>query len=228
MKAQELIEDALVELGIIVAAGTVPPNDLAWGKRKLNRFLGTISADKLNINVFTKENFSLVSGTGSYTIGSGGDFDTVRPISFNTAFIRISGHDFLVAVRPIHEYWNLADKTVSNRPVNMYYDPIITKGVIYFDYVPDAIYDFHFTTTKPFIQYDDIVNEDVLIPEEHKEMVISNLAVRMASKYGRTISEDLRKTARDSLDAIRGVNLANTMKGKNFGGGQGYDIDGDA
>lgn len=228
MKAREIIEDAMVEIGVFVPGGTLPETDLAWGKRKLNRFLGTISADKLNINILTKENFSLVSGTGSYTIGSSGDFDTVRPISFDTAFIRVDGHDYPVGVRPIHEYWELADKTISNRPGNMYYDPTITRGIIYFDFVPDDTYDFHFTSTKPFTQYDDdTVLEDVSIPDEHEEMIVSNLAVGISSRYGRTAPPDVRKTAIDTLDAIRGINLARTMEGKKFGGGRGYNIDGD-
>jgi len=226
--AQEIIEDALIELGVLVAGGSLATDDLAWGKRKFNRFLKTLSLDALNINFLTKENFSLSSGTVSYTIGTGGNFDTARPNSFDIAFIREDDHDYEVRVRPIHEYWEISDKTIPNRPTAMYYDRQTTLGIVYFDYVPNANHDFHFTSSKPFIVYDDVESENVVVPGEHEEMFVSNLAVRLASRYGKPISRDLKETAEETLQCIKGSNLARTIKGINLninGVGSRYDVD---
>jgi hypothetical protein len=228
--AQEIIEDAFIEIGVLVAGGSLATADLAWGKRKFNRFLKTLSLDALNINFLTKENFSLVSGTNSYTIGAGGDFDTTRPNSFDVAYIKENNHDYEVRIRPIHEYWEISNKIIPNRPRRMYYDRQTTLGIVYFDYVPNANHDFHFTSSKPFTVYDDVAAENVVVPPEHEEMFVTNMAVRYASRYGKPISKDLKDTAEETLQDIQGSNLAKTLKGKNMninGVYSGYDVDGD-
>jgi hypothetical protein len=229
-KAQEIIEDAFIEIGVLVAGGSLGTADLAWGKRKFNRFLQTLSLNALNINFLTKENFSLISGTNSYTIGTSGDFDTARPNSFDVAYIKENEHDYEVRVRPIHEYWEISDKTISNRPTAMYFDRQVPLGIIYFDYVPIANHDFHFTSSKPFTVYDDVSAENVVVPKEHEEMFVTNMAVRYASRYGKPISRDLKETAEETLQDIQGSNLAKTLEGIDMnitGVGYRYDVDGD-
>ena len=87
MTAQEVIEAAYQELGILVSGGTLNTDDLTWGLGKFNRMLKSWSADGINLHYRVKESFPLVSGTPSYTIGSGANFDTVRPKVIEQAFI---------------------------------------------------------------------------------------------------------------------------------------------
>ncbi|MBE9594390.1 MAG: hypothetical protein IMF19_13040 [Proteobacteria bacterium] len=230
MTAQDVIEAALQELGILVSGGTLNPDDLSWGLGKLNRFLNTLSSDGLNLHYRIEESFPLVSGTASYTIGSGADFDTVRPNMIESAFIRDSNHDYSLNIRPISEYWGLSEKTTEGRPVKLYYGSTYPNGTIYLYYVPDSAYTMHIVSQKPLITYASAITEASL-PGEYEDCLVLNLAIRMASRYGKATSRELQLSARDALGNMRGLNLSGQMKGVDLdlpGTRQGiYNIDSD-
>lgn len=211
MTANEIIIAAYQELGITVSGGSPNANDLAWGLGKLNRFLNSLSADGLNLYCRVKESFNLVSGTASYTIGAGAVFDTARPTIIEQAFIRISNHDYLVKVRPIAEYWTLTEKTTQDRPAKLYHDPTYPNGTIYLYYTPDSSYSLHLISQKPLTVYVSGTT-DVLLPGEYEDAIVLNLALRIASRYGKEVSNDLRLDARNAYNNVKALNLANQMK----------------
>ena len=226
--AQSIIEDALIEIGVLVAGGSLGSSDLAWCARKFNRFIKSRSCEGLNLYTKTKENFALVSGTGSYSIGSGGTFDTGRPLSIRQAWIREDGSDYLLQIRPIDEYQQIPQKDQGGRPYQIYYDRSYPLGTIYMHYVPDAAYDFWIVSEKELTTYDDVVDDEVIIPSEYEIMFVTNLALQFCPRYGRTPSRELKEEARDSLLDIRSNSLARSMVGVNVrisGSGSYYDIE---
>ena len=235
MTVQEIIIAALQELGII-PPGSVPGNDvLTWGMGKFNRLLKSLSADGINLPYRVEENFPLVIGTSSYTIGVGAVFDTARPNQVEQAFIRdASDHDFLLSVRPIQEYWDVINKDIASRPVALYYDPQYPLGIIYFYYTPAAIEQVHIVSQKPLTTYV-ALNTEVSLPGEYESALILNLAVNMSSHYGRQAPQELilnAKAAHDSLLRLRASNLAAQMKPVNLNipgtrASSSYNIDAD-
>jgi hypothetical protein len=216
MTAQELIEDAFIELGILVAGQALATDDLAWGTRKFNRFLQSKSVDGLNLHYMVTESFSPVGGTASYTIGTGGDFDTIRPNTIKSAFIRdANGHDYPIDIRPMSDYWELGEKSTQDRPTRLYYDRQFPLGIIYLYYVPATDEKLHIQSYKPLTTYDDVANDDVVIPAEYENMFIYNLAVSLAPRYGRTPTQELIDLADDTLRDIRSDNLSKTFVGVN-------------
>lgn len=212
MTAQEVIEAAYQELGILVAGGSPSTNDLIWALGKLNRMLKSWSADGINLHPRTEESFSLVAGTASYTIGSGGVFNTIRPNIIDKAFICVDNHDYALGVRPISEYWSLSEKSTQDRPIKLYYDPTYPLGTVYFYYIPDNSYSLYLVSQKPFTVYLSAAT-DVSLPYEYEDAVVLNLATRIASRYGKAISNDLRVDARNALGNLRALNLGNYMEG---------------
>jgi hypothetical protein len=212
LTAQEIIEAAFIELGILVSGGSPNANDLAWSLGKLNRMLKSWSTDGINLHHRTKESFSLVSGTPSYTIGSGGDFDTVRPLVVEKAFIRISGHDYPLGIRPAAEYWTLTEKSTEDQPLKLYYDPIYPLGTIYLYYTPNSAYSLHIVSQKPLLTYVSAATE-ISLPGEYEDCLVLNLALRLASRYGKAISGELRFDAQGALKGLRALNLGNQMEG---------------
>ena len=137
----------------------------------------------------TEESFTLTAGTESYTIGSGGDFDTVRPIELLSAFIRdSSGVDYPVDVTLTkQEYDDIADKDASNRPDKLYYAPENPLGKIYFNYAPSSAETFHLASFKPYTAYTattDTINE----PTSYEKAMVFNLAVDLAPEYNITLN----------------------------------------
>lgn len=216
MTANEIIIAAYQELGITVSGGSPNANDLTWGLAKLNRFLNSLSSDGINLHYRTEESFNLVAGTASYTIGSGGDFDTARPNIIEQAWIRDSDHDYPVSVRPISEYWSLPEKTTQNRPVKLYYDTKYSSGVIYLYYTPSDTDPLHIVSQKPLTVYTSGLTE-VSLPVEYQDALVLNLAIRFASRYGKTVSADLRLGAKEAFGNVRAMNLSGQMKGANLG-----------
>lgn len=212
MTGTEVIAAALQELGILVSGGAPNANDLAWSLGKLNRMLRSWSADGINLHYRKEESFSLVSGTPNYTIGSGADFDTVRPKVIERAFIRESGHDYPVGIRPAVEYWDLAEKTTQDRPAKLYYDPTYPDGTIYLYYTPSSAYVLHIVSQKPLLTYASAGTE-IVLPGEYEDCLVLNLAIRMASRYGKATSRELQLSAKEAFGNVRGLNLSNQMEG---------------
>lgn len=216
MTANEIIIAALQELGIVVSGGSPNSNDLTWGLGKLNRFLNTLSSDGINLHHRQEESFSLVGGTPDYTIGSGADFDTARPATIEQAWIRDSDHDYFIGIRPIAEYWGLTEKTTKSRPVKLYYDPTYANGIIYLYYTPDSAYSMHIVSQKPLTIYISGLTE-VSLPGEYEDMLVLNLAIRFASRYGKATSRELQLSAKEAFGNVRAMNLSGQMKGADLG-----------
>lgn len=217
MKAKALIEDAYVELGIIPAGSELAALDLKWATRKFNSFLKSKSVDGLNLHYMVQEDFTLTPGTASYTIGIGGVFDTVRPNAIKDAFILdINNHSYAVGVRPIEEYWYIPEKDTQDRPRWLYYDRTFPLGTLYLYYTPNASETLRLISFKPLETYDEVAVDDVEVPGEYEEMFISNLALRVAPRYGRQPTRELQETAHNTLQAIRGSNMAKSITGVNL------------
>lgn len=227
----EIIQDAATEIGVLVAGSSLATSDHEWAVRKLNRFLRTLSSQGLSIPTHTHENFNTAAGIASYTIGSGQTFDTTRPDDIVDAFVRVGDDDYPVDVQPMWKYWEIQDKTDEDRPYRLFYDKYTTSssGTIYPFPVPDAVYDLHIVSLKPFTTYSDIVPEDLVLLPEYEEMLVANMAVKLARRYGRPVPKDLTKEARKTLQDIKGSNLIKRMRPArlNIVGrrGRAYDID---
>lgn len=212
MTGTEVITAAFQELGIVVSGGSPNTNDLAWGLGKMNRMLKSWSTDGINLHYRKEESFSLMAGTPDYSIGSGATFDTARPNKIEQAFIRDSGHDYPLGIRPAAEYWTLTEKTTQDRPLKLYYDPTYPNGTIYLYFTPNSAYAMHIVSQKPLLTYVSAATE-IVLPGEYEDALVLNLAIRMASRYGKVVSGQLRLDAKETLSNIKGLNLANQMKG---------------
>jgi len=83
--AQELIKEALDEIGVI-AIGETPADDLMQGAMRRMKIMFRNWASK-GMVIYTSEidTHTLSSGTVSYTIGSTGTISTTRPVSIRSA-----------------------------------------------------------------------------------------------------------------------------------------------
>src|SRR5437762_2811451 len=79
--ALTLITDAFEELNVFMPGEAIPAVDGQKGLRILNAMIGQWAQERLTIPAVIRETFDLMANQASYTIGDGGDFDTVRPQS---------------------------------------------------------------------------------------------------------------------------------------------------
>ena len=75
----DLITKALQKIGAVTKDETLSAGDVSDALSSLNDMISSWSLDSLIVYASTLENFTLTPGSYSYTIGSGGNFNTTRP-----------------------------------------------------------------------------------------------------------------------------------------------------
>lgn len=200
-----IINPALRKIGNKSPSSTDQSNALS----SLNSMLGSWSASGLIVPYKTRENFTLVTGSsgGVRTIGSSGNFNTVRPLEITSAFIRDSNdNDHSLDVHMTLEEWNaMVDKTISTRPTRLCYLKEYPLGKILFNYLPDAAETLYLDSLKPITSFSTTSDTYTFSPE-YEEAMIFNLAIRLAPEEDAVISPAVVQIAKDSLSAIKKQN----------------------
>lgn len=104
---------------------------------------------------------------------------------------RRDDNDTDVEVMPIarDDYRNLPNKTATGTPVQYYYDPQQTNGKLSLWLAPsDERYTMRFTAALPIEDFDQ-ATDDPDFPVEWIEAIAYNLAQRLISSYGDTLSQ---------------------------------------
>jgi len=211
--AQTHIDAAYRKLGI-KAPTTARRNN---GLEALNNMLSNFNVSGLIVQALTTENFTLTVGDAEYTIGSGGDFDTVRPNRVIDAFIRdSSSFDYAVDVEmSIQEFNDIGDKTAEARPTRLYYTPEYPLGRIYLNYEPAAAETLYIETFKTITELA-ALSTTMSLPDEYKRFVVYNLALELApeEKIKTQTLELVIAIANDSKKIIKRLNASFRGKSK--------------
>ena len=201
--AQEIIEKAYNMIGV----DNPSTADLNIGLDGLNDLMDTWSNMKRMVTVNTIESVTLVIGTREYTIGSGGDFNTARPIKIESAFIRAAGTntDTPITVFTKDEYNLQVDKTVTGRPWVMVYLNEFPLGKIILNRTPDAADALHLDTWKPLSDLAALATT-LSFPPGYRSAFRYNLAVQLADNTTQTINPRIVKRAEDAKKKIKATN----------------------
>ena len=206
MTAQELIKASLRLIGVESPGEVTDAATLQDSLSALNTMLKGWSVKRLLVHANSLENFSTVIGTGSYTIGTGGDFNTARPKRIPQAFLRISNQDYpLTEICTREEYLRISDKTTQGQPTNYYYDHQSSLGAVKLYPVPDAIYALYLDMWKDLSSLAALTTT-VIFPSEYEEALIYNLAMRLAPSFGKPVPPEVANTAMQSLRDIQNFN----------------------
>ena len=204
LTALQTVNAALRKNGI----GSPQPAQRNNALQDLNSMISSWSTEGLLIPNLTWENFNLVAGTGSYTIGSSGTFDTVRPVRIVSAYLRDSnGLDIPIEVdMAVQEYNKIYLKTTQARPEKLHYKPAYPLGTIYFDNVPDLAYTLYIQTEKPLTELAALTTT-VSLSDEYKMALIFNLAVLIAPDFDNQLSQEVFALAAQSKSTLINNNL---------------------
>lgn len=203
----EIIDDAYLEVRVLTPKAT----DDTRALRAFQNMLSSWSAEGLLVPYYDTENFTLTIGKAVYTIGSGGDLNTVRPVRMAKAFIRISDYDYNVAVDMTKsEYSDIASKGADGRPRRLYYDPQYPLGNIKFDYEADEAYDFHLISEKPLLDVA-AITDTLSLPLEMNEALVYNLAIRLASQKKIKLEPHVFALAKSSKMTLERINSVDKL-----------------
>lgn len=212
--ARQLTQHSLRLLSVIGQGQTLDAEQENDALYALNNLLASWSAEGLMIPNTELESFTLVSGTNSYTIGSGGTFDTDRPKQIVGGYLT-DGNDYYLTPMSRREFNSIWDKASQTRPSRFYYRPDYPLGVIYFDWTPDSNYAVKFELVKPLGEFDELT-DTVTVPPEYARAISANLAIDIAPEYEVQPSAALVKMADESKATVMRNNFANNIQAAVF------------
>lgn len=228
--ARKIIRRAMQKAGILTKT-EVPSSDEAQdGLESLNQILSINSNDNLMIYTRQEKIFPLVGGKASYTIGIGGDFNTVRPMKIASAYVRIGNIDYtLYPYRDTSYDENTALKSLMALPSQRYvYDNGYPLGTITLYPVPTSNWNIHLRTEDELGQF--TLDQDVDLPPGWVHFLTYELATILQPEYGQPINQDLKLIANQARATLEMAVAKNrTMDAQPIGSeqfniytGQGY------
>jgi len=229
--ATAIIDSAYIKVGID-APTTAQDTTGFTALKNLFEFVG---ADN-KMHVVTSESFSLTSAIAEYTVGPGGDFDTIRPVAVNSCYLRNSdNYDFPVTVMASKDYNRISYKSFDARPTKLYFLPEYPLAKVIFNHATTTSYTAYFEFFRNFTiiaSTTATIGQALSMPEEYKEFLVYNLAIALGEDFDRKIPETVILKAERTRNVIDRLNASSRkvplsrfrMEGMGGTGRSGYDI----
>ncbi|MEJ2655599.1 MAG: hypothetical protein P8012_00175 [Desulfobacterales bacterium] len=231
VSAQALCQAALRKNRAIDANETPDNQELADCFAEMLRMLKSWAAEGIMVPYSAEDTHTLAAGTQSYTVGSGGDIDTERPIIITSGtFVRANGQDTPLKIIGEADYQLLQDKTTgSDYPNRIWYKPEYPLGIIYL--WPPGGGELHLWSKKHFTEPAD-VTQDAVFEQQFQDAIVWNLACRIAPEFLGDPTQFMLVMAAQGMKNITNLNAANNMDEANIeisrlnSGTSSYNIDG--
>lgn len=187
--ANDIIEASLRTLGVLGATDSATTNDKTNCLQALNIIIKDWGKDAQYLWKQREVLLPMITSIASYQIGptaiGTGALVTDRPLRILDAFIRdSSGNDQTLQIVSKQEYNMLGDKTSLGVPNQIFYDPVLTNGVLYVYNVPsDSTQTIHLITQIPISDLA-TVNDTFDITQEAYRAIKWVLADELALEYG--------------------------------------------
>lgn len=191
LNRNEVISAALRKLAVLSGGSSPEAYQISDANVALNAMIKAFHADGMPVWAMRSYTFTTTAGTSSYNIGVGQTFNTPMPLKVVQA-VRADGSTYSNV--PLNIYTNYDYNLLplvysSGTPVNLYYQPLSTYGVINLWPIPED------STTEITIRYqrpfEDMTSatDDFDFPPYWLEALIYNLASRLAPEYGLPIND---------------------------------------
>lgn len=184
LNRDQVITAALRKLGVLPSGGTPTTAQISDASDALNALVKAFQADGMPLWKISSQTFTVVDGTNSYTVGPSQTINCPKPLKVLQAFYTPSGGtNTPLNVYTRYDFNDLPDSS-TGIPVNFYYQPLRTTGVITLWPTPDnstTTITFHYQS--PYEDMDSGTN-DFDFPSEWIQPLIYNLAWALAPEYG--------------------------------------------
>ncbi len=214
MTARGMLESTFRLLGVLSTGESLSANEANDGLLTFNQMLSLWSNDNLVINQKIREEFTLSPNTATYTWGTGGTFNSARPVEVLEASLKILSADQEIPLKILttKEYAELSSKNMTSTiPQAVYFDGAYPNQNVTFWFVPSAAEKAVFFSLKPFTELS--LNSEISYPPGYEMAMRFNLALLLAPEYGVTPDPFVPAIAASSLAAIKRKNIqSNQLK----------------
>jgi hypothetical protein len=199
---QRLLRAMMKAIGIVDIGNEPEPEQYIDALESVNMMLNTLAAGGLVIHHIITSSLTMTSGQSSYTIGTGGNFNIIRPNKIVGGFTRDSSLlDSPVRVIDRDQFNRIGSKSDSGKPTLLYYDPKYPLGTVYFNCKPDYAYTLSLDCLRPMAALT-LADDPFSMPPEYEEFIKWNGAMRIASDYGVAPRADIVKLANDTMNNL--------------------------
>ena len=206
--ALDIIKVSLGALGEVDFGAALSSDDCL---NMMNMMLNSWGADGLNVRAQTKDSLSIAASASSYTIGIGAILNTAKPLRIISGYIRDSNSiDTPLTLIGRQRYDAYSDKTTTGTPRVLFYDPGASQqatqaGTIFLYPIADVAYTLVLESEKMLSEIATL-QADMTFELFYEEAIWSNLCFRLAPRLGKSVSHEVAKIAKDSLDALQRIN----------------------
>jgi hypothetical protein len=210
-----LIARALKLIGALGAGETADADDALDALATANDLVDSWKLDPLWIFTLARVTKDLVSGTATYTIGSGGSINTERPVWIADARLVLNTGVTPPTEVPLEVFtdqrWQgISEKTLSGQPTGIFYDRAWSAGLGTVNVHPVTNVGTQrlvlYLPSNPVSSFADLTT-DYTFPPGYGRALRFNLAVELAPEYGKAVPPEVAMIAVDSLAKIKSANL---------------------
>lgn len=179
--ALDLIKRAYRLIGVYSIGETPSAEESNDGLNALNALLDSWANERLMMFRAVQDVLTLTAGTGTYTIGEGADFNTIRPQKVDPAtYIVYQNTSFEMTIATLAQYNSILAKTInSDVPNVLFYDPTYPEGTIVLYPTPNVTCTLNLWSWKPLGIFLNATDQ-VLLPPGYEDALVFNLAANLA------------------------------------------------
>jgi hypothetical protein len=198
----DLVTSTMRKIGALTKNETPSSDEADDGIEIINDLIESWANDSLVLYARTLESFNLTAGDGTYTIGSGGDINTTRPINILDFYIRSGTTDYTdTDIISDEDFARIENKSSQGIPKFLNYDGGFPTGTIKLHPVPSAAYTLFLLSEKQLSGL--TLAGTVSLPPGWKRAIIYNAAIDMGPEYGQPVSQEIYQIAQESLGLLK-------------------------
>lgn len=201
----QIIYASLRSINALASGETPSGEEVADASEALNMMVKAWQSEGAKLWLNDEKELSLTADTQSYTIGDGGDLDTVRPLEIVSARYHYYTDAIDVPMSPLSrdEYFDLPLKSATGIPLQYYYDPQLSLGVFYiWPVIDSSTSDTIKMTVKTEVEDFDAAGNNPDFPKEWFRALKFNLAVELCPEYEKDASQMLLLLAAQSKSSV--------------------------
>ncbi len=210
MTGRDAVTASLRLIGAIAPGESITASEATDGLSALNRMLGSWSNESLLIHAKVRSEHTLTANDGIYSIGTGANFNTTRPIQIEEAAIQVvaATPDYEIPIqiiRSVQEWAAVTSKfSTSEIPQYLYAEGTFPNDTLNLYPIPTVANKLVLYSQKPLTEL--TLDGDVELPPGYDEAIIYNGSVRLAPEYGKAVTAEVMQIAMDSKANIKRTN----------------------
>jgi hypothetical protein len=213
MTALDFIKAALRKINVLASGETPTGTEQADALGILNRMLDSWNADRLTVYNTQIQDFPLVANQQVYTLGPNGNFNVARPAKITGASVVLLSNPLQPLERPLviynndQEWQEVTLKLIKTTfPEAVYDDDGFPLRSLSFWPIPQEADTFRMYSWQPMTAAASLTTV-LTNPPGYAEAIEYNLAVRLASEFGGSVTPLIAASAVQSLANIKAANV---------------------